>query len=355
METRANNALIGAFTLLVFAAAFAFVIWFSGGEKRGERSTYRIMFTGSVSGLSRGGWVLFNGVRVGEVAKIDLVPQDPAHVYALIDVDGGVPVRADTKARLEYTGFTGVASVALTGGESNAAPLPPGPGGVGTLNADRSDFQDLIETTRRVAGQTSEFLDKSNKLIDENGAALTASVKNVQRFSDALAANSDGVKDFLGAVANVGRTIKPLTAKLETLTQDSDMLIKSIDPAQIKTIVGNVTAMSAKLTATADKIDTTFTNLNAFLASDNSKGVVGEVGEAAKSFRRLADNLDSRTREALANLTRFSNTGLKQYEALATDGRKTLDEINQAVRSIENNPTQFLFGKKTPPERTGAR
>jgi phospholipid/cholesterol/gamma-HCH transport system substrate-binding protein len=356
METRANNALIGAFTLAIIAAAFGFVAWFSSGEKRGEHQTYRVVFTGSISGLSRGAWVLFNGVRVGEVTKIGLIPQDPAHVYALIDVDGSVPVRADTKSRLEYTGFTGVASVALTGGENASAPLAPGPDGFGVLMADRSDFQDLIETTRRVAGQTSDFLAKSNKLIDENGAALSASVQNVQRFTDALAANSDGVKDFLGAVADVGRTIKPLTVKLEALTSDTDAIIKAIDPAQVKATIASVNAMFAKLNATADKVDSTFTNLNGLLTTGDSKGLIGEMSEAARSFRRLADDLDNRSKEALANLTRFSNTGLRQYEALAADGRKTLDEITQAVRSIENNPTQFLFGKKTNvPEYTGTR
>ena len=356
METRANNALIGAFTLAVVAAAFGFVVWFSGGEKRGERNTYRVVFTGSISGLSQGGWVLFNGVRVGEVTKIDLIPKDPAHVYALVEVDGRVPVRADTKSRLEYTGFTGVASVALTGGESGAGPLPAGPDGYGVLTADRSDFQDLIETTRRVAGQTSDFLEKSNKLIDENGASLSASVHNVQRFTEALAANSDGVKDFLGAVADVGRTIKPLTVKLEALTSDTDTLVKSVDPAQVKATIASVTSMFAKLNTTADKVDSAFTNLNGLLTTGDSKGLIGEMSDAARSFRRLADDLDSRTKETLANLARFSNTGLRQYEALATDGRKTLDEITQAVRSIENNPTQFLFGKKTTvPEYTGAR
>jgi len=75
------------------------------------------VFTGSIAGLTKNGVVLFNGVPVGAVTKIDLIPQDPSRVYALIDVDANVPVRADTQARLEFTGFTGVASVALTGSE----------------------------------------------------------------------------------------------------------------------------------------------------------------------------------------------------------------------------------------------
>jgi phospholipid/cholesterol/gamma-HCH transport system substrate-binding protein len=308
METRANYALIGVFTLAVVAAAFGFVLWFSGAEKPGGRMPYKIIFTGSVSGLSDGGVVLFNGVRVGAVTKINLLPQDPSRVDALIDVDAKVPVRADTKARLEYTGFTGVASVALTGGALDAPPLPTSPQQPGVIVADRSDFQDLVATARRVAAEASEFFTKTNRLIDDNSASISATMKNAEKFSDALAANSDGLKDFMGAIADVGISIKPLTAKLETLAGDADNVVK------------------------------------------------GEVAAAAKSIKKAADDLDSRMKEIAANINRFSGSGLRQYEALAVDGRKTLEQFNQAVRSLENNPQQFLFGKSPQiPEYTGAR
>jgi phospholipid/cholesterol/gamma-HCH transport system substrate-binding protein len=308
METRANYALIGVFTLAVIAAAFGFVLWFSGAEKPGGRTTYKIIFTGSISGLSEGGFVLFNGVRVGAVTKIDLVPQDPSRVYALIEVDAKAPVRADTKARLEYTGLTGVASVSLTGGALDSPPLPTSPRQPGVIVADRSEYQDLVETARRIAIQASDFFTKANRLIDDNSASLTASVKNAEKFSDALAANPDGLKDFMGAIADVGKSIKPLTAKLDALAGDADNVVK------------------------------------------------GEVAAAAKSIKKAADDLDSRMKEIAANINRFSGSGLRQYEALAVDGRKTLEQFNQAVRSLENNPQQFLFGKSPQiPEYSGAR
>ena len=307
METRANYALIGVFTLAVIAAAFGFVLWFSGAEKPGGRTTYKIIFTGSISGLSDGGVVLFNGVRVGSVTKIDLLPQDPSRVFALIDVDAKVPMRADTKARLEYTGFTGVASVALTGGALDAPPLPATQGPP-VIVADRSDYQDLVETARRIAIQASEFFTKTNRLIDDNSASITASVKNAEKFSDALATNPEGLKDFMGAIADVGKSIKPLTAKLDALAGDAYNVVK------------------------------------------------GEVAAAAKSIKKAADDLDSRMKEIAANINRFSGSGLRQYEALAVDGRKTLEQFNQAVRSLENNPQQFLFGKSSQiPGYSGAR
>jgi len=347
METRANYALIGGFTLAVIASSFLFVFWFSGSEKPAGRTIYKIVFNGSISGLQRGGRVLFDGVPVGEVKAIDLVPQDPSHVSALIEIDARVPVRTDTKARLEYTGFTGVASVALTGGDATA-PVLTGPSGKGpaVIFADRSDFQDLLETAQRIAGKASDFLDKSNKFIDDSSGPLNTSVKNIEKFSDALAANADGVKDFMASMSDIGKTIKPLAAKLQDLAQDSDTLVKAVDPEEVKSIVKDFAGLSAKLNAAADKVDTVLTNLNGLLATGDSKGMFGDISEAAKSIHRLADDLDVRIKEIAANLTHFTGAGLKQYEALAVDGRKTLEEINQAVRSIENNPTQFLFGKK---------
>ncbi|VFU09779.1 MlaD family protein [Methylocella tundrae] len=357
METRANYALIGVFTLAVIASAFGFVLWVSGGDKPGAERAYKIVFAGSVSGLLRGAPVLFNGVRVGDVTNVDFMPNDPSHVYAIVEVDGRVPIHTDTKARLESTGLTGVASVELSGGTEAAPKLQSGPdGGPPVIMAERSDFQDLIESARKIAGQATEFLDRTNKVLDDNTGSITASVKNIQKFSDALASNSDGIKDFMSSIADVGKAIKPLTVKLEALSSDADNVVKAVDPAQVKTIISDFAAMSGKLNSAADKVDGVLTNLNGFLATGDNKGVFAEVAATAKSIRKLADDIDSRWKDIGANLTRFTGSGLREYEALAVDGRKTLDQVNQAIRSIEQNPQQFIFGRKQQiPEYTGAR
>ncbi len=116
METRANYALIGAFTLAIIFAAFSFVYWFSGPSQSGKQDIYQIIFSGSVSGLSRGSSVLFNGVKVGEVTHLAISEIDPSKVDVLIRIDERTPVKTNTRARLETRGFTGVADVLLVGG-----------------------------------------------------------------------------------------------------------------------------------------------------------------------------------------------------------------------------------------------
>ena len=66
METRANYVLIGIFTLLMMAGGVLFVLWAAGRDTT-ALVPYRILFSGSVSGLSRGAAGLYNGLKIGEV------------------------------------------------------------------------------------------------------------------------------------------------------------------------------------------------------------------------------------------------------------------------------------------------
>jgi phospholipid/cholesterol/gamma-HCH transport system substrate-binding protein len=303
METRANYVLIGAFTLAIIVAAFGFVMWFSGPSKTASRRGFDVSFTGSVAGLSRGGAVTFNGLRVGDVTHLGLDPNDPGQVIAHIEIDKRMPVKTDTRARLEFSGLTGVAALALSGGSPNAMNLEANPNeSYPMLHADPSQFQNLLETAQRLAEQLSAFSEKANKLIDQNSESLTKTVSNIEDFTGVLSKKSPDVE----------------------------------------TMISNLSKSSTKL-------DSALESVSSFL--DSTKGdarkTIVDVGDAARSIRKLSDNLDTRVREIGANLARFSGSGLREYEALAVDGRKTLEEINRAVRSISKDPSQVIFGGKS--------
>lgn len=353
METRANYALIGVFTLAVIAAAFMFVLWFSGADKPAGRRTYQVIFNGSISGLSRGAWVLFNGLRVGEVTKMDLMP-DPSQVYAMIDVDGRVPVKVDTKARLEYQGFTGVASVALEGGAPTAEPLQGSKDAPPIIYADRSDFQNLVDSAQRLSAKLDTILGQTSVMLDENRKPVARMIRNAEKFSDALADNSDGLKDLVSTLAEIGKSAKPLFARLEDLTRSADGIVKAVDPAEVRKIVDNAAKLAAKLDKAAEQLEPVLTSLNGALKNGDTKGMFNEIADAAKSIRKLADNLDVRTKEMAVNINRFTGPGMRQYEALAAEGRKTIEDVGRAVRSLEKNPQQLIFGgKPSIPEYSG--
>jgi phospholipid/cholesterol/gamma-HCH transport system substrate-binding protein len=75
-----------------------------------------------------------------------------------------------------------------------------------------------------------------------------------------------------------------------------------------------------------------------------ANGMMADIGAAARSVRALADNLDKRTADIASGFKRLTGPGLREFEALAADGRRTLNDLSRTVRSIERNPSQVIFG-----------
>jgi phospholipid/cholesterol/gamma-HCH transport system substrate-binding protein len=273
METKANYILTGLFTLAVIVGAFGFIFWFQNTGGGGERTSYRVVFDGSVSGLRTGASVTFNGIRVGEVDKLALDANDPRKVVALLKLDRAAPVRADTKVGLSFQGLTGLAEVSLTGGSADAAVLVAEAGQPPMIHADPSASGDVTQQARDV-------LTRIDGLVVQNETALRASLGNIETVTATLAQNSERLNKVMEGLQN--------------LTGGSD---------------GN-----------------------------------GQIGQAADAIRQLAENLDKRTGEISTGLAQFSNSGLKQFEAFAVDGRKTLAELNKAIKNIDQHPTRLIFG-----------
>jgi phospholipid/cholesterol/gamma-HCH transport system substrate-binding protein len=253
---------------------FGFIYWFQNSAGGGERSLYRVVFAGSVSGLRTGASVLFNGMRVGEVSKLALDPHDPRKIEAMIALDAAVPVRADTKVALAFQGLTGLAEVSLTGGSPDAALVTADAVAPPTIYADQNAGTDVTQAARDVLGRI-------DGLVAENETAMRTSLHNIETVTTTLAQNS--------------QRLDKVMAGLENLTG----------------------------------------------SADNH----GEIAEAAEAIRRLADNLDKRTDEISVGLARFSNNGLKEYEAFAVDGRRTLAELQKVLKNIDEHPSRLIFGR----------
>ncbi|MGJ0454998.1 MAG: MlaD family protein [Methylocystis sp.] len=299
METRANYALIGAFTLAVAFAAFLFVYWFSGPSQLGRQDTFQIVFT-AVSGLTRGSSVLFNGVKVGEVTHLGISEQDPSKVDVLVRIDSRTPVKTDTRARLETRGFTGVSDVLLVGGTPGAPALTAQVGQkYPQIQAERSEIQNLLVNVQSLSTKAAELLTKLDKLIDDNGPAITATLKNAEIVSKTLADNSASITSFIRDASDIAQSMKPVAARLDKVLAAGEKTIKAIDPKQIKAITGNIAGASERI-------------------------------------------------------NRFAATGLREYEQLAVDGRKAVDSFDRTLRSVEKNPSQFIFGpSQSVPEYQG--
>ncbi|TSJ63240.1 MCE family protein [Starkeya sp. 3C] len=347
METRANYIIIGLFTLLVVAAGFLFVWWFTGSNSRGPRVSYDVVFSGVVSGLQTGSAVTFNGIPVGEVTGLRIDPQDPRKVIATIAVQPSTPVKSDTRANLDSQLLTGLASVGLVGGSTQAQPLPTPPeGGLPTIDANTSAVQDLMRSAREVLGRIDDIATRVDDLIKANDSKIASVIDNVDKFSKALGDNAGSVDSFLKQVGGAAEQISRLSDNL-------DKVVTSFDPKKVGNTVDDISRFTAQLDKMAAKFDTILDNVNAMTTSEEGKGMFSEITSAAAEVRKLAANLDTRTAELSVNLNKFTGPGLRQYEALAVDGRRTLSEIERVFRNFERNPRQFIFGGTNVPSYSG--
>jgi phospholipid/cholesterol/gamma-HCH transport system substrate-binding protein len=272
METKGNYVLIGLFALCVVVAAFGFVFWFHNIGGTAKRNSYVVRFDGSAAGLRAGSAVLFNGIRMGEVKKVVVNPDDPHQVLAYVEIDVKAPIRTDTAVGLDFQGLTGIASIAMTGGSKEAPPFvttfsePP------MLLADASASQDVTRAARDVLKRIDAQL--------AEGGSLYNTFKNVETFSETLANNSKRIDNIL--------------AGLENLSGGSDG--------------------------------------------------AGDIQEAARSLKTLADNLDKRTDDISAGINKFTAVGAKELENVGYSARRTMGEIEKAVKNFDANPSRILWG-----------
>lgn len=228
METRANYFVIGLFTLGVIFGVFSFVYWFQNVGSHGERAYYSAVFDGSVSGLNAGSSVLFNGIRVGEVTKLQLNPQHPKQVVAILAIDKAVTVRKDTEIGLEFQGLTGVAAVALRGGSPTSPELVGDKDNPPLLTAGPGAAQDVTQGAR-------DTLRRLDSFIDENKEAFHNALTNLDTFTQSLARNSERIDKITAGLENLaagqdgkGGELYETLHSIHTLSDNLDQRTESI-------------------------------------------------------------------------------------------------------------------------------
>ena len=122
METRANHFIVGVLAIALIAGVLAFVRWSADRGLGGGEATHRVLFTGSVAGLSPGANVLFNGIKVGSVDSIAIHAPDTRKVEVRLRLKAGIPVRQDSLASITQVGITGLSAIQISAGEPSSPP-----------------------------------------------------------------------------------------------------------------------------------------------------------------------------------------------------------------------------------------
>ncbi|WP_243039112.1 MlaD family protein [Dyella sedimenti] len=291
METRAHHVLIGLFTVLVVAAALLFALWLAKTSADRQFAYYEVVFNEAVTGLSQGGAVQYNGIKVGDVTQLKLDPQDPRKVLAWIRVGGDTPVREDTHAKLALTGVTGLAVIQLSGGSPQSPPLVGKNGQPPVIVADPSPLARILANGEDLMVNINEVLARASELLSpENMDRVSRTLDHLDKATGAIADQRDDIRTLLRQLAEASKQANDTLAQTQQLVRNANGLIDS----QGRATFDSARNALASVERIANHIDQ--------LVNDNRAAISGgmqgfnELGPAVRELRDAASSLRGITR-----------------------------------------------------------
>ncbi|MFD1797096.1 MCE family protein [Paracoccus aurantiacus] len=407
METKANFALIGAFTLVGFLGILGFLMWFAKLELNRQFAYYDAYFR-EVAGLTVSSQVQFAGLNVGRVVATELSPTGAEAVRVRLELDEDTPVRVDSTASIDTSAVTGVSIVTITPGSPDAALLrdvteeqiPVITSGRSTLQTLGQQAPELLARLNVLAGQLTQMTGDENQQRIANilsnteaaSASLDQTMKDVSRATDAIAAAATDLADvgdklelitaradtalesFAGAStqaeqtlarvdAYLGDDLSPLTNDLrgrvpalaDDLSRLSNRAMDSLDNLDVA--LGSATTTLDTAGRVVDDLGPVFNDLRSTLGRVNESlanlpdelpRITANIGDAARSAAGAFDSLRAMLDGARAPVQAFTREGLPQYSRLAQDMRAMVTNIDALVSTLRRNPAQLLRGQPTP-------
>ena len=310
METRSNYAIVGAVVVALVIAMFAGVIWLSR-YSGSDNQHFDIFFKQSINGLAVGSPVAFNGVPVGKIEEIKLLPETPQFVRVRISIAEDVPVLKGTTAVVEGLGFTGVSQIALSGAMQGATKIVEiGPYGVPVIPSRVGGFGALLANAPELLNNVSKLTERLAEVLDtENRNSIAGILHNVDRATGVLADRAPEIA--------------------QTIAEARHMLVAA--------------------TATLQKIDRLAGDTDALLTSDG-KPLLADLRTAIKTAEATLQRVDELARAARPGLETLSTETLPETNRLIRDLRELTGSLGAVAAKLDEDPAGALLGGRPLPD-----
>jgi phospholipid/cholesterol/gamma-HCH transport system substrate-binding protein len=250
---------------------------------------------------------------------------------------------------------------------------------------DPQAVQDTIENIRTAFKTGNEVFGKVNKVLDAvDPQAVRNTVRNIEAVSETATGFADRIDKVAAAVDPA--TIRTTIENIETVSRNADTAIARIDAildavdaesvratisgieaasrnartitedvskvtsrfarhaGDVDSIMSDATKLAERLSKASVRVDGILAKVDSLLGSGETKGLVTQASDTLKSFKQVADTLNSRLGGIMDGLSRFSNQGLQDASGLIRDARRSIDRIEEAVSDFQRNPQRILTG-----------
>jgi phospholipid/cholesterol/gamma-HCH transport system substrate-binding protein len=346
-EIQWSQLKVGAL-VLVAVAVLIFLIFLMSGSTGGLFSQKLVLRTyfDNATGLKPGAPVTLEGVTIGNVTRIRVVPErNPKPVEVTIQLgERYIPLlHADSTTVISQAGVLGDSFVDIS---SKHATGPPPPNHGELRSVDAPSIQEVVGASEAALKQTTVLMDKVNTLLDTFNSKKGTAGKliNDPELYNKLTQVTTNLEAITHAMANGEGTLGKLLHD-DTLFQKANSAIDRLN---------NITVALDEGKGTAGKFlrdDSLYNNLNSAVAKTNElvadiNAGKGTLGKFAKD-PQFAGKLDE-TVTYLDALLKGINEGkgtmgqLVQNRSLYDHTDQTMDQAQQLVKAIRENPRKYL-------------
>ncbi len=315
MENKAHYALIGTFVLIALVAVIAFVAWLSNAQFDQQYDEYEVSFQGGVQGMSQGTEVRFNGLKVGDVTRLRIDPNDTNAVLVDIQVEADTPIDTKSIGRMEPLGLTGLNYIQIVPGGEGFPLIKELPG--------RGPY--------RLVGEASRI----DVLLGGGGSVIEEAQSALARVNTVM--SEDGIADFHDILSNVNR----ITSNFKDFDVDPELVNKTL-------IAIEQAAKDVSIAALA--VDVAAKDFDALVQNDVKSALaraelsMGELDKALGSIGSAADGTSDLITDGRDAINRLSNSGLTDMEETIDGIRRVVESLARVADSLEQNPTAFIAG-----------
>lgn len=323
-------ALLGIVAIVLLYVGFMFL---KGSNLFSDTRTYYVMYD-DVDGLALSNPVILNGIQVGSVQNMKLMPEQGNQILVELDVQKEIQVGDSTIAALANSGFLGSKAVVLYLGNSNKQFN----GGERLIAYKESSITDMISTkTVPVIDKVDTTLARVNRLLDSEAKGnLQEILANTKATTDAinaiLQANQKNINQITSNISALTASLRETERNINRLALNMADITDTLKQVEINQLVQNANSAVQELEAAATKLN-------------SNQGSIGRL----MNDETLYENLNGST-AALNSLLRDIQAYPKRYVQFSLIGRKDKYKVEETGRVVsledvkemqEQHPEEF--------------
>jgi len=346
-EIQWSQLKVGALVLAAMAVLI-FVILLMNSASGGlfaSKLTLRTFFD-NAGGLKSGAPVTLEGVTIGNITHIRVVPEHGSTPVEVVMRVGGEYIKdlhTDSTTSIVQAGVLGDSFVDIT---STHAKGPEPKNNAELRSTAAPSLQGVITASQTSIEQVTKLMENANKLVNtlNSTKGTLGGLINDPKFYAKLNRIADNLDKLTGALSNGQGTLGKLVND-DTLYNHADTLIGHFN--QIAENLQNGQGTAGKLLSD----DTLYKNLNSTVSNANQllgdinagKGAIGKLAKDPEFAKKLDDSV-TRLDSLLTSIDEGKGTigQLMQNDSLYHHTDESMDQAQQLLKAIRQDPKKYF-------------